>query len=251
MNTYKYSALSPDGAKVNGVVDAVDEYAAVRRIKTDCPVVLSISEVKEQAGVVKFLNADIGGKKVDLKSLSVMCSQFHIIMGSGVPVDAAIRMIAQQTVDKNLRRMLEKSADDVSQGTPMSVAFSKNYPQLPTLFIETVRAGEISGTIDRSFGTLEKYYEKTYKLQQKVKAALSYPIFVLGVAIVVLIVVMGFVMPRPLANPRTKVVFPAPTSPINSKTKACEQSVLGPLRSRPSLRGSLANLLPLSQTTSN
>ena len=195
MNTYKYSALSPDGAKVNGVVDAVDEYAAVRRIKTDCPVVLSISEVKEQAGVVKFLNADIGGKKVDLKSLSVMCSQFHIIMGSGVPVDAAIRMIAQQTVDKNLRRMLEKSADDVSQGTPMSVAFSKNYPQLPTLFIETVRAGEISGTIDRSFGTLEKYYEKTYKLQQKVKAALSYPLFVLGVAIVVLIVVMGSVMP--------------------------------------------------------
>ena len=195
MNTYKYSALSPDGAKVNGVVDAVDEYAAVRRIKTDCPVVLSISEVKEQAGVVKFLNSDIGGKKVDLKSLSVMCSQFHIIMGSGVPVDAAIRMIAQQTVDKNLRRMLEKSADDVSQGTPMSVAFSKNYPQLPTLFIETVRAGEISGTIDRSFGTLEKYYEKTYKLQQKVKAALSYPLFVLGVAIVVLIVVMGFVMP--------------------------------------------------------
>ena len=196
MNTYKYSAISKDGAKVNGFLEAVDEYTAVSKIKLECPVVLSVEELKEQSGLAKFLNADIGGKKVDIKALSVMCSQFSIILSSGVPVDAAIRMIASQTVDKKLKTMLEKAAEDVAQGSTMSDSFARNYPQLPVLFIETVRAGEISGTIDRSFATLQKYYEKNYQLSAKIKQATSYPLFVLAVAVVVLIVIMGFVMPK-------------------------------------------------------
>ena len=154
MNTYKYSAISKDGAKVHGFLEAVDEYTAVSKIKLECPVVLIVEELKEQSGLAKFLNADIGGKKVDIKALSVMCSQFSIILSSGVPVDAAIRMIASQTVDKKLKTMLETAAEDVAQGSTMSDSFARNYPQLPVLFIETVRAGEISGTIDRSFATL-------------------------------------------------------------------------------------------------
>lgn len=196
MNTYKYSAISKDGAKVHGFLEAVDEYTAVSKIKLECPVVLSVEELKEQSGHAKFLNADIGGKKVDIKALSVMCSQFSIILSSGVPVDAAIRMIASQTVDKKLKTMLEKAAEDVAQGSTMSDSFARNYPQLPVLFIETVRAGEISGTIDRSFATLQKYYEKNYQLSAKIKQATSYPLFVLAVAVVVLIVIMGFVMPK-------------------------------------------------------
>ena len=196
MNTYKYSAISKDGAKVHGFLEAVDEYTAVSKIKLECPVVLSVEELKEQSGLAKFLNADIGSKKVDIKALSVMCSQFSIILSSGVPVDAAIRMIASQTVDKKLKTMLEKAAEDVAQGSTMSDSFARNYPQLPVLFIETVRAGEISGTIDRSFATLQKYYEKNYQLSAKIKQATSYPLFVLAVAVVVLIVIMGFVMPK-------------------------------------------------------
>lgn len=196
MNTYKYSAISKDGAKVHGFLEAVDEYTAVSKIKLECPVVLSVEELKEQSGLAKLLNADIGGKKVDIKALSVMCSQFSIILSSGVPVDAAIRMIASQTVDKKLKTMLEKAAEDVAQGSTMSDSFARNYPQLPVLFIETVRAGEISGTIDRSFATLQKYYEKNYQLSAKIKQATSYPLFVLAVAVVVLIVIMGFVMPK-------------------------------------------------------
>ncbi len=195
MKTYKYKALSKDGAKVNGVIDAVDEYAAVEKIRVDSPVVLEITEVEEDKGIMKFLNADLGAKKVDYKALSVMCSQFSIILQSGVAIDHAIRMIGEQTEDKRLKKMLEKSAEDVAQGTPMSTAFERNYPTLPVLFIETIRAGEMSGTIGHSFATLQKYYEKSYQLNQKIRSATSYPLFVLVVAIVVLIIIMGFVMP--------------------------------------------------------
>ena len=104
-------------------------------------------------------------------------------------------MIAQQTEDKKLKKMLTASADDVSQGIPLATAFEKNYPQLPALFIETIRAGEISGTLDRSFDNLYEYYKKANTVSQKVKSAMRYPLFVLGVAVVVLIVIMVKVMP--------------------------------------------------------
>ena len=100
-------------------------------------------------------------------------------------------MIAEQTQDKRLRKMLFSAADDVAEGNSIAKSFEKNCKELPITFIETVRAGEHSGTLEHSFETLEKYYEKTYRTSQKVKRAMSYPIFVICVAIVVLIIVMA------------------------------------------------------------
>lgn len=193
MISYKYTAQSRDGAKVSGVLDAVDEYAAVASIKQEYPIVLSIAEVK-QGGMHDLLNREIN-TKIDHKALSVMCSQFSIILSSGVAIDKAIMMVAEQTRDKRLKKMLESSAKDVAQGSTMADAFEKNCPQIPVLFIETIRAGELSGTIDHAFATLQEYYEKSYKVSQKIRQALSYPIFVLVVAVIVIAIVMIVVMP--------------------------------------------------------
>lgn len=193
MISYKYTAQSRDGAKVSGVLDAVDEYAAVASIKQEYPIVLSIAEVK-QGGMHELLNREIN-TKIDHKALSVMCSQFSIILSSGVAIDKAIMMVAEQTRDKRLKKMLESSAKDVAQGSTMADAFEKNCPQIPVLFIETIRAGELSGTIDHAFATLQEYYEKSYKVSQKIKQALSYPIFVMVVAVIVIAIVMIVVMP--------------------------------------------------------
>jgi type IV pilus assembly protein PilC len=194
MKSYKYSALSRDGAKVNGVIDAVDEYAAVDKIRADCPIVLMITPIKT-GGIYDVLNADMGSRKVDAKALSMMCSQFAVIISSGIAIDECLSMIAAQTDDKKLKRMLNLSAEDVSQGIPLASAFEKNYPDLPTLFIETIRAGEMSGTLDRSFNSLYKYYEKSNIVSQKTKSAMAYPTFVIAVAIVVMIIIMVKVMP--------------------------------------------------------
>jgi Type II secretory pathway, component PulF len=189
MRTFKYSAQAKDGTKSNGVVEAIDEYAAVDKIKAEYPIVLKLQPVRT-GGVWDVLNADVGSKKVDAKALSVMCSQFSVIISSGIGINSCLLMIAQQTEDKKLKKMLTASADDVSQGIPLATAFEKNYPQLPALFIETIRAGEISGTLDRSFDNLYEYYKKANTVSQKVKSAMRYPLFVLGVAVVVLIVIM-------------------------------------------------------------
>ncbi len=193
MATYKYTALSADGAKVNGVVDAIDEFAAVARIKAQYPVVVKVDEVVKNDALA-FLSQDIN-KKVDHKALSVMCSQFAIMLQSGMNIAVCMEMIANQTEDKKLKAMLHASAQDVSQGASVANSFEKNCEGLPVTFIETVRAGEYSGTLEHSFKTLEDYYSKSYQLAQKVRSAMSYPLFVIVVAIVVLFVVMIKVMP--------------------------------------------------------
>ena len=171
MITYKYSAISKDGAKVSGVIKAVDEYQAIDRIKAQYPIVVKIDEVKDTA-MNRILNFEIG-KKFDAKALAVMCSQFGIVLESGMPIDECLKMIAAQTKDKKIKKMLELSAEDVSQGTPIATAFEKNYPDLPVTFLETIRAGEISGTLDKSFSSLADFYERSYTLEQKVRSAMS------------------------------------------------------------------------------
>ena len=193
MITYKYTAMSKDGAKVTGVVNAIDEYSAVDRIKAKYPVVVKVEEVNDTLWN-RLMNVELG-PKFDEKALSVMCSQFSIVLNSGVPIDTCLNMIAAQTKDKKLKKMLEMSAEDVAQGTPIATAFEKNYPDLPITFLETIRAGEISGTLGDSFASLQTFYEQSYQLNQKVKSAMSYPLFVLGVGVIVLIVIMAFVMP--------------------------------------------------------
>ena len=193
MINYRYTALTSDGTKVNGVVSAIDEYAAVDRIKVKYPIVVNISEVQDNF-LTRLMNVEIGSR-FDAKALSVMCSQFSIVLKSGVPIDTCLNMIAAQTKDKKLKKMLELSAEDVAQGTPIATAFEKNYSGLPVTFLETIRVGETSGTLDKSFENLSEFYEKSYQLSQQVKAAMSYPMFVLAIAVVVLIVIMAFVMP--------------------------------------------------------
>lgn len=192
MITYQYKALSVNGEKVQGVLEAMDEYAAMAQIKETCPIVLSLEPVKEKTGI---LSKEIGTPKLDHKALAVMCSQFAIILRSGIPIDTSIALISRQVKEKHLKKMLEKSEKDVARGNGIANSFEKNCPYLPPTFIETVRAGEESGTIEHSFETLNKYYDKSFKTKQKVKQAMSYPIFVLMVAVVVLAVVMVKVIP--------------------------------------------------------
>ena len=193
MISYKYSALSRDGAKVNGVVEAIDEIHAVEKIKEKCPIVLDINEVKT-GGVYDILNFEIG-KKIDVKALSVMCSQFSIILSAGTPINQTLSMIASQTEDKKLKKMLENATDDVNHGSTVEQAFRKNYDGLPEVFLETIRAGEMSGSLAQAFENMHEYFDKSFKNKQKIKSVTSYPIFVGVIAVIVVIVIMVMVVP--------------------------------------------------------
>ena len=191
MTTFKYRGLSPDGQKISGVVKAYNEYEAVTQLRETCAVITNIQEVKQKTG----LNRNLGGTKIKDKDLSIMCSQFSIILTSGLSIMRCVEMVAEQARTPELRASLLKVAEDVSGGYSLAQGFENNMPDLPVTFIETVRAGEASGTLEQCFSRLETYYDKQAKLRGKVISTLTYPIIVILVAIVVFIIVMVKAVP--------------------------------------------------------
>jgi len=192
--TYKYTALSRSGERVSGVVDGFNELDAVDRIKQSCDIVLKMTEVKE--GKEGLLNMEIGGNKLNAKAFTVMCSQFSIILRSGIPIARTVHLIADKTTDKPLKRMLKQVAEDVEAGRSLSASFAERGDKLlPPTFVETIRAGEESGNVDRSFETMYQHFDKQTKMRGKVRSALAYPTFVLLIAIAVVVVLMVKVVP--------------------------------------------------------
>lgn len=195
MNHYKYTALSRDGAKVSGLIEGYDELDAAARIKESCDVILKLSPVQEKK--LDFLHGDLFANRLDGRAFTVMCSQFAIILDSGIPIARAVKLVAEKTDDKPLRRVMEKVAVDVEGGRSLSASFADHGEKLlPITFIETLRAGEATGNLARSFQTMQAHFEKQTATRTKVKSALSYPMFVLVTACVVVAFLMGSVVPK-------------------------------------------------------
>ena len=196
MAQFRYAALSRNGERVNGVIEGYNELDAAARVKETCSVILKIKLIEEKQEEVGFFNLDIGGARLNKKAFIVMCSQFSIILRSGVPIVRTVQLIGDKTADKTLKKMLQKIAVDVEGGRALSSAFEEHGSKiLPQTFIETLRAGEESGNLDRSFDTMYRHYDKQMKMGNKVKSAMSYPMFVLGIAIAVVAVLMVKVIP--------------------------------------------------------
>ena len=198
MVTYKYTALSNSGQKVNGVIDAFNEMDAVDRIKQNHSVIIKLTPTKGEGE--GFLNMEIGGNKLNNKAFIVMCSQFAIILGAGIPIGRTVQLIAQKTTDKPLKRMLTHVAADVEAGRSISSSFAERGEKLlPPTFVETIAAGEQSGNLDKAFQTVHEHFDKQAKMAAKVRGALAYPVFVLFIAVAVVVVLMVKVVPTFIA----------------------------------------------------
>lgn len=193
MNTYRYRGQTAGGARVSGVIRALDEYEAVTQLREKCTVITRLEEVKEKDGA-NLLTRPLGGR-IREKELALLCSQFSIILSSGLPVVRCVEMVAAQSRNRRIARQLEKVAEEIGAGYSMAQSFENNMPGLPKTFIETVRAGEQSGSLEECFRRLYKYFDKSAKTRAKLASALTYPIMVMAVAIIVFIIIMVVAVP--------------------------------------------------------
>ena len=192
MPTFTYTGITAAGQQIDGVVEAFDEIEAMERAREQCRVVQSVVPVREGKNL---LSMDITKPKAKQKNLAVMCAQFATILNAGVPAARATSLVADQVTDKCLKRVLADVAADVASGHSLAESFQSKGENLPRVFIETVRAGEESGHLPESFQRLHGYFDKRAKVSAKVQSAMTYPIFVAVIAVVVLAIMMVMVIP--------------------------------------------------------
>lgn len=182
MAHFKYVALSRDGVKISGVMEGYNQLDAASRIKESCDIILNLKEIEEKKS--SFLSMDVGGNRLNSKAFTVMCSQFAIILEAGIPIARAVKLVADKTTDKPLRRIMDRVARDVEGGRSLSAAFADYGGKiLPITFIETLCAGEATGNLGRSFETMHEHFDKQVKMRAKVRSAMAYPMFVLAIAV--------------------------------------------------------------------
>ena len=206
MPTYRYVALSPAGEELRGAVEAKNEFEAAQVVRSTTGGI--IQKLSAQG-----INMDIKltEPKISEKVLSLCCSQFSILLKAGLPLARVVAIVTEQCKDRPLKEIFAGVQEDVAAGEGLADSLEKRGPKLPVAFVETVRAGESSGTLEASFKKMETYFAKGYKLKAKVRSAMTYPIILIVVAIIVVAIVVNVALPAflPMFEGRD---LPAPTA---------------------------------------
>lgn len=192
MPTYKYEGAYAGGEKVSGVVEAASRQEAVAQIRQNCEIVLSLKEIPKSF-TQRPAAAMLG--KISSKALAFTCQQFAIVLKAGLPLVQTVDLVAGQCDDKALQRLLRQVSEDVSNGWSLSYSFDQRGGKLPVTFRETIRAGEESGDLISAFDRMAKHYDRTAKTHAKAISTMTYPAFVIAVAIVVVYVIMDKAVP--------------------------------------------------------
>lgn len=191
MPTYRYEAGKGDGQRAEGVIEAVDQAQAVAQIRQSYDVVLHLEEISTSRTdpLEKF-------QKLNLKLFALMCKQFSIVLKAGLPLVQTVDLVASQLSDRSLKKLLGQVSEDIANGWSLSYSFSqRGKGRLPVVFIETIRSGEESGDLVRSFERMSAYYHRMTKTRTKATSALVYPAFLTVVAVVVIIIIMTYAVP--------------------------------------------------------
>jgi type IV pilus assembly protein PilC len=117
------------------------------------------------------------------------------MISGGLTLLRALTILSEQTENKLLAETIKHVSDDVEGGASLSGSMSKYPKAFNQLYVSLVRAGETGGQLETVLTRVADTYEAEYKLRQKVKSAMTYPVVVAFIAVALLIVMLIFIVP--------------------------------------------------------
>lgn len=133
--------------------------------------------------------------RLPLGELALFTQQLSSLINAGLPLVQSLEALQEQTEDLVFRVIIREVRMDIAGGNSFSSA-TRKYPRaFNTLFVSMVEAGEASGALAEILGKVASYFEASVKLSKKVKSAMTYPIAVIGLAVVLVNVLLIFVIP--------------------------------------------------------
>ena len=192
--TFKYSVRDSGGKLVTGTLEADNQAAVARKLVQMgyAPVSITSNEAK---GLQKDVSIPGFKPRVKLKDLAVFSRQFATMMNSGLSLLRALTILCEQTENKELARVLGEVRNDVETGSALSVSMGKHPDAFPPLMINMIKAGEVGGFLDSVMLQIAENFESEVKLRGKVKSAMTYPVVVFVMAIVMCAAMLLFIVP--------------------------------------------------------
>ena len=189
---YTYKVKDQQGKFVEGKVEAASEVAVADKLRAMGYVPLEV----KAANVGMQREISFGGKKrVKTKDLAVFSRQFATMIDAGLTMLRALTIMADQVDNLELRRILRSVKEDIEAGLSLSAAMGKWPDVFPPLMVNMTKAGEAGGFLDVALRQVADNFEAEVKLKAKIKAALTYPVVVFILAMLMCVAMLIFVVP--------------------------------------------------------
>ena len=188
MAVFAYQGRGAAGVQ-KGEIEAPDRTAAVGELRKRAILVTQISEKAGGKTPVKI------GSKVKDRDMAIFTRQFSTMIDAGLPLVQCLNILAAQSESKNLRGVTSSVARTVEDGATLADSLRKHPRTFDDLFTNMVEVGETGGILDVVLQRLAAYIEKAAALKRKVKSAMVYPASIIGVAFMVIVFMLTFVIP--------------------------------------------------------
>jgi len=190
---FNYKARDGAGLAVAGTLEATGLDIARMRLGEMgyIPVFLKEGKAEKSAFSLNFLKP-----KVKDKDIIVFNRQLATLFSAGIPLLSGIQGLAEQMQNKTFKEILLKVSADIQTGSSFSDALAKHPKVFSELYINMVRAGEASGTLDDILGRLASLAEHAAEIKAKIKAATRYPKIVISAMLIAILILMKFVVPQ-------------------------------------------------------
>lgn len=190
MAKYKFTAVGADGATVRGVEDALTINMARRAL-----VARDLSPVR-LAEKKKILSFEITKEKVPRKELMHFSRQMAVFMKAGIPVLEALEAMTEEMGNKVLQRVMAEITDSLRAGETFAGAAALHPEAFPPYYLGILGSAELTGNLDTVLNQLADYIERDIEARRKITSALMYPGIVMCVAVLAIVIITGFVLPR-------------------------------------------------------
>lgn len=187
---YKYKAVTYNGETKEGFFEGEDKSDVLAMLKGN-----NYLPIMVEKDIAADAQIEIFSSKVKKKDLAVFCRQFYTMLDAGIGIVKCLEILEKQSENKALVKALGALYENVQKGLTLSEGMKKHPRVFPSLLINMVEAGEVSGNLDTIMERMAVHFEKENKLENKIKSALIYPMALAVISVAVVIFLLVAVMP--------------------------------------------------------
>ncbi|HYE77148.1 MAG TPA: type II secretion system F family protein, partial [bacterium] len=191
-DTYTYKVRDREGKIVEGTLESDSTTLVANRLRQMGYVPLAIDK-KDTGGLQRELR--LRKPKAKFKDIAVFSRQFAVMINSGMSLLRTLNILEGQTENKFLAGVISEVRQDVEKGAALSQALAKHPKTFDQLYVSMVRAGETGGVLDTVLLQLADTIEKQVELRQKIKSAMTYPVAVLCLVLLIVAAMLIFIVP--------------------------------------------------------
>ncbi|MFH1933756.1 MAG: type II secretion system inner membrane protein GspF [Pseudomonadota bacterium] len=198
MPVYEYTALDGAGKNVHGIIDADSAVAARKKLRGSGIFPVQVKMTSSMPKDVSSSSVTISNifQRVKPAELSATTRQLSILLGAGVTLVASLDAMIAQITNPLLKKIMAQVKESVNEGKSLAFSLSQHPKLFSQIYINMVRAGEASGSLDLVLDRLAEFSEHQDALRGRFKAALAYPVFMFFIGSIILFFLVTFIVPN-------------------------------------------------------